>query len=202
MKKFFLFFALVLCGTLSFSQTADEITAAFTSSYTYEYNGDYTKAIEALTALNSSTNYEVNFRLGWLYYSNKDYAKSQTYYKKAIGLQANSVEALYGYIYPTAALENWEELLTTYLKIITIDSKNSVANYRVAQMYYYKLDYTTALTYVKKVIDMYPFDFDANVLAAQIYVSKGEITSAKKHYQIALHYNPTSTEVIEALKKL
>jgi len=202
MKKNFLIAILIFCSTFSFSQTTEEITTAFTNSYTYEYNSDYTKAIESMTAVYSATSYEINLRIGWLYYCNADYAKSQTYYKKAIALQTSSVEALFGYVYPTAALESWDELLKTYLQIITIDSKNSVANYRVAIMYYYKLDYTTALTYIKKVIEMYPFDYDANVLAAQIYVSKGEITSAKKHYLIALHYNPTSTEVIDALKKL
>jgi len=202
MKTKLIIIVLLLSSNFLFSQTTDEVTAAFTSSYDYENKVEYQKAIEELIAVYDATSYEINLRLGWLYYLNSDYVKSQNYYKKCIALQVNSIEAMLGYVYPTSALENWDDVLKTYLQILTIDSKNSVVNYRVALMYYYRSEFKTALTYIKKVLELYPFDYDANVLTAQISVSLGEITNAKKYYTVELHYYPSSEEVITALSKL
>ena len=41
------------------------------------------KAITALTDLHSDS-YQIDLRLGWLYYLSKDYVKAEQFYKKAI----------------------------------------------------------------------------------------------------------------------
>jgi len=202
MKKYFLIPVLLLCAIFLSAQNTDKVTDAFSSSYDYENKIEYQKAIEEIVAIYEPGSYEMNLRLGWLYYLNTDYVKSQTYYKKCLVTNPNSIEAMLGYVYPTSALENWDDVLKTYLQILKIDAHNSIVNYRVALMFYYRSEFSVALTYVKKVLELYPFDYDSNVLAAKIYVSLGEIANAKKHYNIALHYAPTSKEILDALNKL
>jgi tetratricopeptide (TPR) repeat protein len=202
MKITTLFLGFIIVSNFLFSQNSDNLTKAFASSYDYENKVDYPKAIEEMISVYDASSYEINLRLGWLYYINADYVKSQTYYKKCMALQPNSIEAMLGYVYPTSAIENWDDVLKTYLQILKIDPRNTLVNYRVGLIYYYRSEFSIALTYIKKVLELYPFDYDSNVLAAKIYVSLGEIANAKKHYNIALHFAPTSKEIIDALSKL
>jgi tetratricopeptide (TPR) repeat protein len=186
----------------AFAQENDKITQAFLSSYSFENSKLYGKAIDALVAVYSADNYEVNFRLGWLFYVNGDYVKAQSYYKKAIQIEPSSVEAKLGYVMPTAALENWDDVLNTYKEVLKTDPNNSLINYRAASILYLRKDFNAALSYLQKLISLYPFDYDANVLLAKTYVGLGKITEAKKHFQKALNYSPQSQEVINALKNL
>src|SRR3954468_11766563 len=113
----------LLCIALllaSFSKAQTNSETAFSKSYAFEYETQYTKAIAALLELNTS-NYQVNLRLGWLYYMNKDYATSESFYKKAITLEAASVEARFGIVLPMSALGNWNNVLSTYLDILKLD---------------------------------------------------------------------------------
>lgn len=179
-------------------QSAD---AAFSKSYAFEYDTQYTKAIAALTDLNADT-YECNLRLGWLHYLNKDYVKSETYYKKAVAQEAGSVEARFGLALPLSAMGNWNDVLSTYMEIIRLDPNNSIANYRIASIYYNRKDYANATTYITRVIKMYPFDYDSNLLYGQMLMAQGKNSEAKKYILKALEYNPQSEEAIAAMKKL
>lgn len=181
------------------AQSGSEL--AFSKSYSFEYDKQYAKAIEAMTALNSDA-YEVSLRLGWLYYLNKDYSKSETFYKKAISSETSSVEARFGIVLPLAALGNWNAVLGHYLDILKIDPNNSIANYRSAYIYFSRKDYNNAMTYIGKVIKMYPFDYDSNLLAGKVMLAQGKNAEAKKYLLKALEYNPQSVEAKAALKKL
>ncbi|MCC6370456.1 MAG: hypothetical protein IT236_05560 [Bacteroidia bacterium] len=191
---------LITCFAFSLSaqQTAE---VAFSKSYAFEYNTDYTKAINVLQELNTD-NYQINLRLGWLYYLNKDYIKSEMHYKKAIALEPSSLEARFGIVLPQSSLGNWNNVLATYLEILKLDPNNTIANYRTASIYYNRKDYVNAQTYVSRVIKLYPFDYDSNLLIAKIYQAAGKNTEAKKHFIKALEYNPQSEEATQALKKL
>lgn len=174
---------------------------AFSKSYSFEYDTQYSKAIAVLLESNMNT-YEVNLRLGWLYYQSKDYTKSETYYKKAIALEANSIEARFGVVLPMSAMGNWDNVLATYQEILKIDANNSIANYRIASIYYSRKDYTTATTYIAKVIRMYPFDYDSNLLYGKILSAQNKKEEARTYLTKALEYNPQSEDVKAELKKL
>ncbi len=174
---------------------------AFSKSYSFEYDTQYAKAIEAMTVLNSDA-YEVSLRLGWLYYLSKDYLKSETFYKKAIASEPSSVEARFGVVLPLAALGNWNAVLGHYLDILKIDPNNSIANYRIGYIYYSRKDYANAMVYTAKVIKMYPFDYDSNLLAGKVMMAQAKHAEAKKYFIKAIEYNPQSEEAKAALKKL
>lgn len=184
-----------------FAQT--DTVAAFSRSYSYESNKDYTKAIEAIMSVYNANAYPVNLRLGWLWYLKGDYAKSQIYYKNAVVTEPKSIEARLGYVYPAAALENWTDVAAAYKEILTIDPENSVANYRMAYIaHYITRDNNAAVAYIGKVLKYYPFDFDANYLSAVIQTSLGNIREARNAAMKALQYNPQSKEALKLFEGL
>lgn len=200
-KKIALFIILQSVAVAGFAQV--DTVAAFSKSYSYEGSKDYSKAIESLSGIYNVNAYSLNLRLGWLWYLKGDYAKSQIHYKNAITSEPKSIEARLGYVYPVAAMENWNEVVTTYNEILTIDPENSIANYRLASIFHYiKKDYMSALSYVNRVRKYYPFDFDANYLAGLIQLSLGNIVEAKLATQRALQYNPQSKEALRLMESL
>ena len=174
---------------------------AFSKSYSFEYETQYAKAISAITDLHID-NYQIDLRLGWLYYLSKDYVKSELYYKKAVALEKTSIEARFGLVLPMAAVSNWNNILTVYIEITKLDPNNSIANYRIASIYFARKDYANAGNYVLKVLRLYPFDYDSNLLYGKILMAQIKNAEAKKYLIKALEYNPQSEEAKSAIKKL
>ncbi len=198
MKKIIVCLSLVLCGFILKSQSSE---LAFSKSYSFEYETQYAKAITALTDIRIDS-YQINLRLGWLYYLSKDYVKAEQFYKKAIALEPTSIEARFGLVLPLSAASNWNSVLTTYLEVVKLDPNNSIANYRVASIFYARKDYVNAKAYVSKVLKLYPFDYDSNLLSGKILLGQSKNVDAKKYITKALEYNPQSEEAKAALKKL
>lgn len=195
------FCTLVIIVCLVFTGRAQQnADLAFSKSYVFEYNSEYSKAIAVLTELNSES-YQVNLRLGWLYYLQKDYVKSEAHYRKAVNSEPSSVEARFGLVLPMSALGNWNNVLAVYLEVLKLDPNNSIANYRTASIFYTRKDYVNATAYIVKVIRLYPFDYDSNLLYGQILQAQNKTAEAKKHFEKALQYNPQSKEAAEGLKK-
>jgi tetratricopeptide (TPR) repeat protein len=186
----------------TFSQNNQTLVSAFQKSYEFEYALNYSKAIEVLQAVYNETDYPTNIRLGWLHYLLGDFVKSQNFYKRAITNKPNSLEARFGYINPASYLENWDDVLQMYLDILKIDPNNSKALYWTAYGYNLRKDNKKALTHITKLLSLYPFDYDSNLLAGKISIGLGEINNAKKYLNDALLFNPYSEEVIQLLKGL
>jgi len=200
MKKLFLNIILIASAMIMNAQV--NINDTFTKSYAYESDKDYVKAIEVMSNVYDANSYAMNLRLGWLNYLAGEYIKSQNFYKKAIGLESKSIEARLGYVYPTSAMENWDDVIKTYNDILIIDPNNSTVNYRLAYIYNYRKEFEKAANYAQKVIKLYPFDFDSNYLLGQAYIGLGKIKEAKVHLTRALNYNPSSMEVKNLLSKI
>jgi tetratricopeptide (TPR) repeat protein len=203
MKTKIILIGFMITITVSVSaQTQNSQVAAFAQSYQYEYIKNYPKSIEMLTGIYDANSYDINLRIGWLYYESGDYTSSVTYYKKAIQASPKSVEARLGIAYPMAAMGNWDDLAAIYLEVITIDPANSLVNYRLGEIYYNKKDYDKALMYALKVRDTWGFDYDTNLLLGQIYIGLNKITEAKEVLNDALLYFPDSSDVKDLLKKI
>jgi tetratricopeptide (TPR) repeat protein len=184
------------------AQNETKMVGAFEKSYQFEQYKEYEKGIDALTAVYDANNYEINLRLGWLCYSQKDYTKSINYYKKAISIAPNSVEARLGYVYPASAMENWTEVKAQYEAILRIDPKNSTANYRLGYINYLNNDFKKAKEYLQLVYSMYPFDYDTVILLGWTNLKLGNTEDAKKLFYTALCYKPTDSSALEGLKLL
>lgn len=198
MKSIIILTTILFCLSANAQQTSE---AAFSKSYSFEYETQYAKAITALTDLHMDS-YQINLRLGWLYYLSKDYVKSEQYYRKAVAIEASSIEARFGLVLPLSTVGNWNSVLAVYLEVVKLDPNNSTANYRIASIYYARKDYANAKASVAKVLKLYPFDYDSNLLSGKILMAQAKNAEAKKYFTKALEYNPQSEEAKTALKKL
>ena len=160
LKTTFIFLCL-LYSTLFNAQITPSVKEAFIKSYHEEHLGYIEKATLSILTVYSEKNYEINLRLGWLYYLQKKYTTSIEHYKKAAILMPKSTEALWAMVHPLTFLENWSMLNANYLKILKLEPKNTTANYRVGLYYYYNKKYNTAKKYFSVVVNLYPTDFDA-----------------------------------------
>lgn len=200
MKRVILFFVLIITVSVSAQNTTVE---AFRKSYVYESEYDYAKAISSMASIvDGEKKYNVNLRLGWLYYLSGDFIKSETYYRKSIELAPESIEARLGLVYPLSKLNSWDKVIEVYKSILSVDENHTSTHYQLAYIYYVRKMYTEAITHLNKVLKLYPFDYDSNLLIGATYLKTGQIKEAKYHYTLALEYNPSNTEletVIEGL---
>lgn len=184
---------------LAFSQDYKALQAAFSESYTQEAAGKYTASIDALRKNYEETSYEMNLRLGWLYYLTGQYTESQTYYSKAIQLMPLSIEARLGYVYPASAMGNWDLVIAKYQEILKIDDCHYTATYRLGSIYYTRKDYGSAYKYFEKLVNWYPFDYDALHMFAWSNYRLGKLREAKILFQKALLNRPDDASCLEGL---
>lgn len=201
LKKQILAFGILFFSQLSFAQNDAAIQKAFTDSYTHEYNKLYNDAIKSLDKVYDESNYEINLRLGWLNYSNKNYVQSQNYYQKAVNLKPYAIEAKLGLIKPLSLLENWDKVFQTYDDILKIDPQNTTANYWAGVILYNRKKYEQAAKLFEKVVNLYPFDYDSNHMLAWSYLNLGKNNNAKTLFTKALLIKPGDTFSLDGLSK-
>ena len=177
----------------------EKVLTAFKQSYTFEYKGDYTNAIKEIAAVYSADSYEQNLRLGWLSYEAGKFTESAAYYEKALALKPMSEEAHLGIIYPASALGNWDQVLAHYIKILENNSANTTVNYRVGNIYYERKDYTKANSYFEKVVNLYPFSYDALLMYAWTNLKLGKTREAQVLFNKVLMLSPDDKSALEGI---
>ncbi|MXV16918.1 tetratricopeptide repeat protein [Hufsiella ginkgonis] len=183
------------------AQSASVLQKAFQNSYNNETKKNYAAAISDITPYYSENNYEVNIRLGWLNYLNKNYTASQNYYQRAVTLKPNSIEARFGYVKPLSLLTNWNNVLDQYNAILKIDPQNTQANYWAGVIYYNRKQYPNAIKLFSKVVALYPFDYDGNHMLGWANLMTGKKEEARALFEKALLINPGDTSSLDGLSK-
>lgn len=196
------FLAIILAFSSANAQTTSEIQTAFKISYEFETKGEYNKAIDEIKKVFKEDSYEINLRLGWLSYSAGQFTSSKSYYTKAINLMPYAIEARFGLVYPAAAMGNWDEVISQYKKILEVDNQNSVANYRLGVIYYERKDYTKSNSYLEKVVNLYPFDYDGLLMYAWCNFQLGNLREAKVLFNRVLMLSPDDSSAKEGLELL
>lgn len=175
------------------------IEDAFEASYLLQDKANYNGAIAALKAVYDENSYEINVRLGWLNYLGGSFTESAAYYQKAIKLKPYAIEPKLGFAYPAAALGNWDQVIAQYNEILKIDPQNTTANYRLGSIYYGKLDYAAAEKYLGKVVNLYPFDYDSNILYAWTNLKLGKNREAQVLFHKVLMMRPNDASALEGM---
>lgn len=181
------------------AQDYKALQEAFSSSYTLETAKKYTSAIETLKKVYTESSYELNLRLGWLHYLAGSYAESTNYYAKCIKLMPYSIEARLGFAQPAFAMGNLNQVEAKYLEILKIDASNYSALYRLGSIYYGRKDYTQAYRIFEKLVNMYPFDYDALHMFAWTNYRTGKLREAKVLFNKALLNKPNDVSAQEGL---
>ncbi|MFT4545759.1 MAG: tetratricopeptide (TPR) repeat protein [Bacteroidia bacterium] len=185
--------------SLSVIAQSTDLQKAFKSSYEKEATSDFTGAIKNLKSVYSETSYAINLRLGWLHYSAGLFTESMAYYTKAIDLMPASVEAKFGFVYPAASVGNWNQVQKQYENILRIDAKNSQAHYRLGLIFYGREEFDKALQYFQVGFNLYPFDYDFNLMMAWTSLKMGKMREAKVLFNKVLLLSPDDESAIEGL---
>lgn len=194
-------FSLLLIISLStHAQTNySSLQEAFSKSYAYESRGNFSDAITTLKSIYQEDSYEINLRLGWVTYLAGLFTESSAYYQKAIKLKPYAIEAKIGFANPASALGNWDQVVSQYDEVLTIDPQNTTVNYRLGSIYYGRKDYAKAEKYLEKVINLYPFDYDSMILYAWTEYRLGKLREAQVLFNKALLIRPSDTSAKEGL---
>jgi tetratricopeptide (TPR) repeat protein len=193
---------IVVITFLSFNilaQSNKPLTAVFKQSYEYEATKNYEAAINVINSLYSETSYEINLRLGWLYYLSGKHKESITYYQKAATIMPAATEPMWGIINPYAKIENWEEIEKIYISILKIDSKNTKANYNLGLIYYYRKDYKNAKKYFDVDLNLTPFGYPNLLMTAWTNYYLGNKNEASILFNKVLLYSPNDKSALEGL---
>lgn len=201
LKRIYLFLLILATALAANGQSAALMQKAFRASYTDEGNKSYAAAISDIMPYYSDASYEINVRLGWLHYLNKNYAASQNFYQKAIRLRPNAIEAKFGYVKPLSYLQNWEKVLEQYNDILRIDPQNTQANYWAGVIYYNRKQYDAAIRCFKIVVDLYPFDYDGNHMLGWSLLVAGRKAEAVQWFEKALLIKPDDASSLDGLNR-
>lgn len=200
LKKSTAFFVFFLIANTAFSQPGqDALQAAFSKSYAFEKNGDFTGSMDPLKKVYDETSYELNLRLGWLNYNAGLFDESIIFYSRAQKLKPYSEEVRFGLILPMAALGKWNDVIKIYDAILEVSPNNSVALYRLGLVYYGRKDYNKANTLFKKVVDLYPFGYDGLLMLGWTSYFLGNNGQAKVLFNKVNLYNPGDKSANEGL---
>jgi len=174
--------------------------SAFEQSYEFEKNEQYVKALEILEDQYKADSYDFNIRFGWLYYLTGDYPKSKQYYKNAMELLPYSLEARFGFVLPLAGLGEWNNIIKNYEQMLKLDPKNTIVNYRLGAIYYERKDFQKSYNYLEEVINLYPNDYDSNILFAWTNFQMGKLKEAKILFNKVLLIKPDDSSAQDGLK--
>jgi len=191
LKRLLLFLLLTFVAVGSNAQS--NIHEAFVESYGLEATGNYSSAIEKIVEIYEEDSYDMNIRLGWLYYNLGNYPESKKYYGKAMRILPYSLEAKLGYVMPLAGLGLWNEVIEVYDEILKIDPQNTLVNYRMGAIYYERRQYEQAYNYLENVTNLYPNDYDSVVLFAWTHYQMGKLKEAKSLFSKALLIKPNDS---------
>lgn len=183
----------------SMAQSNKPLLSAFKLSYEYEGSKNYEAAINSLTPVYSETSYELNLRLGWLYYLSGKHKESVTYYQKATGLMPVATEALWGMINPYVKLEDWNAVEKIYGSILKLDPKNSKANYNLGLIYFYRKDYINAKKQFDVCLNLSPFGYHDLLMSAWTNYYLGNKNEASVLFNKTLLYSPNDKSALEGL---
>ncbi|QQL50229.1 tetratricopeptide repeat protein [Mucilaginibacter ginkgonis] len=201
LRKTFLLILVLAQTVISQAQTNAVLQKAFHNSYGNETNKNYTAAIADIIPYYADNSYEVNIRLGWLHYLNKNYNASQTYYQKAVELRPGAIEAKFGYIKPLAFLQNTNKIAEQYNAILKIDPQNTQANYWLGVIYYNRKQFDAAIKCFRIVATLYPFDYDGNHMLGWSLLMSGRKQEARPYFERALIIKPGDDSSTDGLNR-
>jgi len=191
-----------VAATSGQSANFETTVKGFQASYLSEATGDLQSAIDDLKKVYQEDSYEINLRLGWLSYSAGLFTESASYYNRAIGLKSFAIEPRFGVILPTAAMGNWETVITQYKKILEIAPSNTIAMHRLGLVYYGRNEYDKAEVLFDKVVNLFPFDYDGLSMLAWTKFQLKKYREAKVLFNKALMNSPGGQSALEGLELL
>ena len=190
MKKLIISFLLIT--NLLFCAELTDYQKNYTKTFELEYQKKYTQATKLLLEIypKYKYDYELNLRLGWLYYLSGNYKKSIEYIKFSLKINPNSIESLNMILLPFTALKDIKSVKKYATMAIKKSPANYYANIRLAYAYYSLKMFKEALHQYKILNSFYPSDTDSKLGLAATYLKLKDYKNARKHYLEILKVSP------------
>jgi tetratricopeptide (TPR) repeat protein len=198
--KSILVVGLVFCSAISF---AAPDANPWKKSLSLEQEKNYLDAAKTIEPLiNSSPKNEfLLLRLGWLYYLQTEYNTSISYYKKALGLNADSIDARLGLTLPLLAQQRWKETAIYAKDVIKISAWDYNANVRLMTCESALLQWEVLEAHASAMSKRYPSDATVFIFLARSQAWQGKKTLAISNYKLALERAPDNQEALDYIKK-
>ncbi|MDX1351051.1 MAG: helix-turn-helix domain-containing protein [Putridiphycobacter sp.] len=135
-----------------------------------------------------------------------DIVLAETFYKKALALDSNHVDALIGLadVYSFRVMtglmpfiEGWEQSNKLVAQTLALDPNNPEAYYQKANSSFFtESNFGEALAHAKKSIQLKPNYVESQQFLSFLYILNGDREKAKEHLDIALGIDPLSQETL------
>ncbi len=192
-----LFFAVTLWSYEEFVQKA------YYDSYNYEKMENYPDAIKAIKVVYDRYPkvYTPNFRLGWLFYLNRNYSNAIKHYQAAITIVPTSSEAKLGLIEVYQAQSRHDDAKRMIYDILQSDLYNYYANRYLVTSLNTTGEYDPSLKVIYKMLAYYPTDVFFLTSLAQIYIHKKQDVLAEGVYTDVIILDPVNPDAIKYLNR-
>ena len=194
---------ILLIFSLSLWANSTFIKQAYYDSYNYEKMQNYADAIKSLKVVYEKypKAYTPNFRLGWLFYLNKNYADAIKHYQVAISVVASSAEAKLGLIQVYQAMGKHDDAKRLIYDILQNDVYNYFANAYLVSSLNATQEYKQSLKIIYKMLAFYPTDVYFLEKLAQVYVYQKKASLSKDVYENIIILDPSNTKAIGYLNE-
>lgn len=204
MKKYTCLLIVLLYGFLPplYALASNETLQVYTDSHRYEKMADYDDAVKTIIPLYKETpgDYFLNLRLGWLYYLKGKYGNSINYYRRAVEINPQSIEALLGQSLPLMAQQNWREVGRLMNHVIKKDYYNFYANLRLAVALRVQNKAFLAEKIDRRMLQLYPTSVDFMSELGRALKWQGKDKDAEQVFRKILRLDPQNVTARKVLK--
>jgi len=189
---------LLLSAPYSFAEEMDN----FKQSYLLEANGDYIQAkakIKGFLGIGGDLGEFANMRYAWLNYSQKKYNRAILYYKKALALNSESIDAKLGISLVMLSQLRLKEAALWANQVLEQSPSNYTAHLYLMDSESGQKKWRQLGAHAKKVIKMYPTQVVLWQYLARAHAWLGKKELAKQAYTSVLLRLPEDLEAINFL---
>jgi len=193
-------FMLILLSGMTCVYANDD---AWGRSANLELNGQYEAAAGSLESImrHEPDNEFAHLRSAWLYYLAGQYSTSIKYYKTAIKLNKQSLDARLGIMLPLMAQERWREAAQFAESVIAESPLNYYAHVRLMICEEGLRSWPQLKVHASSMSRYYPGDYSIQTYLARSYINLKEPELARKAYEAVLQRFPSHVEASLFLSK-
>jgi tetratricopeptide (TPR) repeat protein len=171
---------------------------AWSLSYSLEAQGNYSKAIQALSPVvkEEPDNEFARLRIAWLKYLNRDYNASIRDYERALDINELSLDAMLGTTLPLLAQGRWREAEKAATSVLTIAPWNYYAHLRLLVAIEGQAKWDELAERASALAARYPSDATALVYLARAEARRGNTVAALDVYNAVLARVPGHAEAV------
>ncbi len=185
-----------------FTASVGASTLMWKKSYGLEKQGKYAQAAEAIEPMAKAGKDEYAvLRYAYLLYKQGRYNDSFDYYRKAMEMNRDSLDARLGITLPLLAQKRWRQVAVYTRQVLVKAEWNHTAHVRLMTAEEGMRKWHTLGRHAQEVTRVYPSDPMLWVYLARARAWMGDVKSAKAAYEKVLIREPDNEEAAEYLAK-